>query len=244
MLLAINPVVIGSEEVNAVNARDLHAELQVKSHFHDWIARRLGDCFAEEGVDYCILSNANEASVLPVPVNVSGGSSGFQAIDYLITTDLAREFAMLEKTPIGKATRNYFIAAEKEARALATRPIIGCSQESVMSLVDAAVEAERKAAKRLAFEQRITIEEAKDQGLTAQQWEDLRQYMRDISFNADDHDKALNAIDTHFLRRYRDRDIIEYPEVLSYLALVAKRYEEGYVPVYRKGSLVIDERMV
>lgn len=103
-LVAINPVTIGSEEVSAVNARELHAKLEVKTRFNDWIIRRIDDCSADEGIDFTVLKNEY------------GEFPGFQSIDYFLSLDLAKEFSMLEKTEIGKATRRYFIQCEKELR--------------------------------------------------------------------------------------------------------------------------------
>lgn len=117
--------------------------------------------------------------------------------------------------------------------------------ELAQPLIKVAIEYERKAFERREFERRTSVQEGPlKQGLTEQQWADIREYMRDISNEADDAGKAFNAVETHFLKRYRDKDLLIYNEVLSYLAKMAKYYENGYVPVYRRGSLVIDDRMI
>ena len=41
MNIIIKQTTIGNEQVNAVNARDLHAELGVQSKFADWIKSRI-----------------------------------------------------------------------------------------------------------------------------------------------------------------------------------------------------------
>jgi len=51
-LVKVQPVVIGGEEVNAVNARDLHARLEVKTDFSDWIKGRIAKFDFLQGVDF------------------------------------------------------------------------------------------------------------------------------------------------------------------------------------------------
>lgn len=87
---------IGNENVHCVNARELHEKLGVKTRFNDWIARRISETMAVEGEDYFYS-------------NLSNGHSK----DYLLTIDLAKEFAMLERSAIGQAIRRYFIECER-----------------------------------------------------------------------------------------------------------------------------------
>lgn len=87
---------IGNENVHCVHARELHEKLGVKTRFNDWIARRISETMAVEGEDYFYS-------------NLSNGHSK----DYLLTIDLAKEFAMLERSAIGQAIRRYFIECER-----------------------------------------------------------------------------------------------------------------------------------
>ena len=43
----------------------------------------------------------------------TSGKGGRPSKEYLLTLDVAKEIAMIGNTPKGKATRRYFIAAEK-----------------------------------------------------------------------------------------------------------------------------------
>lgn len=49
-------------------------------------------------------------------------SSGRPGTDYLLTLDMAKELAMLERNETGRSIRRYFIAKEKELRAISHLP--------------------------------------------------------------------------------------------------------------------------
>lgn len=85
-----------------VDARTLHTFLEVETRFNDWIARRLADALATEGEDF---------------YSTLRKTSGRPSAEYLITLDLAKELAMLERTERGREIRRYFIDAEKQLRA-------------------------------------------------------------------------------------------------------------------------------
>lgn len=42
-LINITKATINNEEVNAVNARDLHEKLETTTRFNDWISRRIDE---------------------------------------------------------------------------------------------------------------------------------------------------------------------------------------------------------
>lgn len=105
-LVKIIQTEINSENVNAVNARELHNALEVKTKFSDWIKRRLEEAMAEEGVDFIVLKNENAENTL------------FQAKEFIITIDTAKEISMLERSQKGKEVRKYFIECEKQFKQL------------------------------------------------------------------------------------------------------------------------------
>lgn len=85
------------------DARLLHAALGSNTRFSDWITRRIADTLATEGEDfYSELSKTSEG--------------GRPATLYMLSVDLAKEFAMLERNARGKAIRKYFIEAERRLR--------------------------------------------------------------------------------------------------------------------------------
>nr|WP_269208159.1 antA/AntB antirepressor family protein [Sphingopyxis sp. MC1] len=85
-----------------VDARALHGWLGIATRFNDWIAKIMDDYGFEEGSDF--YSNLSK-------------TGGRPRKDYLLSLDVAKEIAMIGNTPKGKATRRYFIAAEKAAAA-------------------------------------------------------------------------------------------------------------------------------
>lgn len=98
-LIRIDRTQINGAEVNSVNARDLHKVLESKYQFADWIKTRLEETDARENIDYIVFSEKSE--------------KGRPLIEYALTTDIAKEIAMLERNEIGKKVRRYFIEVEK-----------------------------------------------------------------------------------------------------------------------------------
>ena len=103
-IIKINKSVIGAESVNSVNARELWRALEVKTEFRVWIKRRLEECMAFENEDYI---KAEQKS--------SSSKTGQIQIEYIVSTDTAKEISMLERNAKGKEVRKYFIEAEKQA---------------------------------------------------------------------------------------------------------------------------------
>lgn len=101
-LIPISKAFIGGENVNSVDARELHAFLEVKKQFTDWIKPKIKDYGFVVNSDFypskCIADNAREMET------------------YIISIDMAKELSMISKTDKGKEARKYFIAMEKEAK--------------------------------------------------------------------------------------------------------------------------------
>jgi len=70
-----------------VNARELHAFLEVQTPFSMWIKRRIEEYGFVEAHDYCL-------------TNLLGNEyAGVQTrIDYFLTLDMGKELAMVERT--------------------------------------------------------------------------------------------------------------------------------------------------
>lgn len=103
-LINITKTTINDEEVNAVNARELHDKLGVKTRFKDWMPRRIDEYGFEEGRDFTVLKNER------------GRNGQFQPTEYIISLDMAKELAMVENNEQGRKIRRYFIEVEKEFR--------------------------------------------------------------------------------------------------------------------------------
>lgn len=93
--------------VNSVDARELHKVLAVGTEFSHWVKKRIVDTMAEENVDFSIVKK-------DVMNNIGKLIS---SIDYIITLNIAKEIAMLERNEIGKKVRKYFIQCESELKA-------------------------------------------------------------------------------------------------------------------------------
>lgn len=105
---AIIPVfsgIIHDEQSQLVDARTLHAFLEAKVRFNDWISRRVSEYDFQEGQDfYSKLSKSN---------------GGRHRREYHITLDMAKELSMVERNEKGRQARRYFIECEKRLRKIA-----------------------------------------------------------------------------------------------------------------------------
>ena len=109
-IIALSAATIGGEEIQTVNARDLHAVLGVKTEFKDWIARRIKDFGFVENTDFCSF--------------LSESSGGRPSKEFSVSLGMAKELAMVERNAKGKQARLYFIECEKIAKAKATAPAL------------------------------------------------------------------------------------------------------------------------
>jgi anti-repressor protein len=101
----LSPVQLGGEPVQTVNARDLHAFLEVGRLFAAWLPDRIDQYGFIENVDYVVFSEAGK--------NPTGGRP---AKEYAISLDMAKELSMVERNEKGKEARRYFIECEKRAK--------------------------------------------------------------------------------------------------------------------------------
>ena len=105
-LIPINKADFNGAEINSVNARELHAVLESKYQFADWIKSRLEETDAVENIDYIIVSEKTETMT-------EHGKKASIRNEYILSTDIAKEIAMLERNEVGKKVRRYFIEFEK-----------------------------------------------------------------------------------------------------------------------------------
>lgn len=123
-LIKLNTAVIGDTEQQAVNARELHAFLEVGRDFSTWIKERIAKYGFEESQDFITFPKEAGSAV---PQN--GGTqksttyAGWKTkIEYAITLDMAKELAMVENNEKGRQARRYFIECEKQLRQVKTAP--------------------------------------------------------------------------------------------------------------------------
>ena len=108
-LIHIHLQAIGTEQMPTVNARDLHAFLEVRWDFTTWIKRRIAKYGFVEGEDYGVFHKFVE--------NPQGDRGGRPADEYHLTIDMAKELAMVENNERGRQARRYFIECERVAHA-------------------------------------------------------------------------------------------------------------------------------
>ena len=127
-LINIEQKSIGATHVQTVDARELHAFLDVRRDFTNWIKQRIAKYGFVENQDYVCVDGlslspnlANQSSI----ENVLSADQGFdirsnqgrggdrRSIAYHVSLDMAKELSMVERTPKGKEARLYFIECER-----------------------------------------------------------------------------------------------------------------------------------
>ncbi|MGL4735765.1 MAG: antA/AntB antirepressor family protein [Enterovibrio sp.] len=102
--------------VKTVNARDVHAWLEVKTPFHKWIKRRIDSLMLIENIDYVVVGeNVSQASNDGLDKFVQRDFQG--KIEYHLSQDAVKQLAMGEDGEKGKLVKLYFIDCETVAKA-------------------------------------------------------------------------------------------------------------------------------
>lgn len=109
------------EGAQAVMGRDLHAFLGLKDRYNDWFPRMVEYGFAS-GQDF------TELSVKP-------SGAGRPRQDHIISLDMAKEIAMIQRTERGKQARQYFIEVEKRHRQ--AQPVMTGKEPMAAALIEA-----------------------------------------------------------------------------------------------------------
>lgn len=94
----------------AVSGRELHDFLEVDTPYTQWFDRMIDYGFTEN-TDFKGLSQKSEKPI-----------GGRPRIDHVMTLDMAKEVAMIQRTDRGKQARQYFISMEKRYKQLAALP--------------------------------------------------------------------------------------------------------------------------
>jgi anti-repressor protein len=96
---------ISGNSVPTVNARELHAFLEVGKVFAAWIQERITQYSFSEHNDYVMT------------VSKTGIRQNVIQKDYHLSIDMAKELAMVERNEKGRQARLYFIECERRAKA-------------------------------------------------------------------------------------------------------------------------------
>lgn len=96
----MNELVKVNLDTQTVSARELHKQLHIGTRFNDWFPRMCEYGFEEGKEYYSKMSKTSE-------------SGGRPSVDYDISVDMAKQICMIQRTPEGKAVRQYLINLEK-----------------------------------------------------------------------------------------------------------------------------------
>lgn len=90
---------INEKQEPVVNCRELYEALEVKTAYKDWFPRMCEYGFSENQ-DFCSI--------------LSESTGGRPSTNHIISLDMAKEIAMLQRNEKGKEVRQYFIKVEKD----------------------------------------------------------------------------------------------------------------------------------
>ena len=115
-LISLNQSAINGELQQTVNARELHAFLEVGKDFSTWIKNRLETLGSIENEDYVVVENLSSP-------NSGNAKARPQTLkEYYLTLDVAKHLAMMEKNEKGLQIRKYFIECERKLREVSLHP--------------------------------------------------------------------------------------------------------------------------
>jgi len=127
----------------AVSARELHAFLESKRDFSNWIKDRIEKYGLVENQDFTSFNEIVEREI-----------GATRRIEYALTIDCAKELSMVEGNEKGKQARRYFIACEKKLKQhIDATSTIEDPEIAAMMLTLRELDTVKKAQKKLALEQ-------------------------------------------------------------------------------------------
>lgn len=154
----------------AVRGRDLHAFLGLGRDYTNWFKAMVEYGFTA-GQDFT-----------PIRAESTGGRP---AVDHALTLDMAKELAMIQRTPKGKQARQYFIEVERQFRTTPALP--RTYAEALRELADTAERTAALEAKAVEDAPKVLFADAvatsEDSILVAQLAVILKQNGRDIGQN-------------------------------------------------------------
>lgn len=104
---------LDGDEVSVISYKHVHKALGIGNRPTKWFSILVDKYGFEENVDFIALKydpNTEEGR------RSIGANGGVLVYDYLVTSDMAKELAMLDKTDLGRRVRKYFLIAERVAK--------------------------------------------------------------------------------------------------------------------------------
>jgi phage anti-repressor protein len=129
-LIKIESRELAGAAAQTVNARELHAFLEVAKDFSDWIKAQIDRARLVRGRDF------ETVEVFPL----KGEKGGRPRTDYHLTLDAGKHVAMMSGTDKGFEVREYFLECERRSKVPAKPP----TELSRMDLIQIAMDAERE----------------------------------------------------------------------------------------------------
>ena len=111
-IIPINNATIGEEVKQTINARELHAFLEVGKDFSSWIKVQIERARLVENRDFVLLTQMGEQT----------GRGGHNRQEYHLTIDAGKHIAMMSGTDKGFEVRDYFIECERRSKQAAADP--------------------------------------------------------------------------------------------------------------------------
>ena len=142
-LIPLHSQTIDGNAVETVNARELHAFLEVQTRFNDWIKNRIEQYDFVENQDFLVVTEKKVTMT-------DAGEKATLIKEYHITLDMAKELAMVERTEKGKQARQYFIECERKLRETQAKLAPKTYVEALRTLADE-VEAHEQTKQTLAI---------------------------------------------------------------------------------------------
>jgi phage anti-repressor protein len=102
--------------VSTVNARDLHAFLEVRRDFNTWIKQRIAKYGFVENQDYVCFDDLRSPGFGTTsqegvfPKSGENPLGGRPSKEYHLALDMAKELSMVQNNERGRQARQYFIA--------------------------------------------------------------------------------------------------------------------------------------
>ena len=108
-LITVTAGQIDGQAAQLADARLLHEFLGVGKDFTTWIRLRIRQYGFEQNRDYLLTQTGEQ-------VPHQGGLRSVDRTLYLLSLDMAKELAMVERTPRGRQARRYFIDCERQLK--------------------------------------------------------------------------------------------------------------------------------
>ncbi|WP_396584238.1 antA/AntB antirepressor family protein [Bartonella grahamii] len=124
-LIEITEQVIDGDTIQTVNARNLHAFLEAKRDFSNWITDRIKKYNLLENHDFVCSPNL-----------ASKGRGGHNRKDYHLTLSVAKELSMLENNKKGREARLYFIKCERLLKQVTTPQVDYSKPEALLGVLN------------------------------------------------------------------------------------------------------------